>query len=299
MASAYRWFLLTALLGVAVAAMACPAAAADKINLLLIDGQNGHNWKATTPPIKAMLEKTGRFNVDVLTSPPKGAPKEDWDKFRPEFSKYAVVLTNYAGEAWPEEVRAAFEKYVEGGGGLAVYHFAVQSFPEWEAYNKMIGMGWRDNKYGESIALDDDGKVVRRAKGEGPGAGHGPAHAFEVMVRDTVHPIMKGMPAKWMHVSDELYHGQRGPAKDMHVLATAFSAKEKGGTGLHEPMAWTIPFGKGRVFVTLLGHDVPQTTAPGAATLLVRGAEWAATGKVTIPVPDDVAGAAKADAPKE
>jgi len=299
MASAYRWFLLTALLGVAVAAMACPAAAADKINLLLIDGQNGHNWKATTPPIKAMLEKTGRFNVEVLTSPPKGAPKEDWGKFRPEFSKYDVVLTNYAGEAWPEEVRAGFEKYVNGGGGLAVYHFAVQSFAEWEAYNKMIGMGWRDNKYGESIALDDDGKVVRRAKGEGPGAGHGPAHAFEMQVRDAVHPIMKGMPAKWMHASDELYHGQRGPAQDMHILATAFSAKEKGGTGLHEPMAWTIPFGKGRVFTTLLGHDVPQTVAPGAATLLVRGAEWAATGKVTIPVPDDVAGAAKPDAPKE
>lgn len=288
MVRTYRWLLVAAVVGLVAAA--CPALAADKINLLIIDGQNGHNWKATTPPIKAMLEATGRFTVDVATSPPKGAPKEDWGKFRPEFAKYGVVLTNYAGEAWPEEVRAAFVKYINDGGGLVVYHFAVQSFADWDDYNRMIGVGWRDNKYGESIALDDDGKVVRRAKGEGPGAGHGPAHAFEMQVRDADHPITKGMPAKWMHVSDELYHGQRGPAKDMHILATAFSAKEKGGTGMHEPMAWTIPFGKGRVFTTLLGHDVVQTSAPGAATLLVRGAEWAATGKVTIPVPASVAG---------
>ena len=287
----YRWLLVAAVVGIAMAA--CPALAADKINLLIIDGQNGHNWKATTPPIKAMLEATGRFTVDVATSPPKGAPKEDWDKFRPEFSKYGVVLSNYAGEAWPEGVREAFVKYVNDGGGLVVYHFAVQAFADWEDYNKMIGVGWRDNKYGESVALDDDGKVVRRAKGEGPGAGHGPAHAFEIQIRDAENPITKGMPAKWMHVSDELYHGQRGPAKDMHILATAFSAKEKGGTGMHEPMAWTIPFGKGRVFTTLLGHDVVQTSAPGAAALLVRGAEWAATGKVTIPVPAAAAGKAE------
>ena len=289
MTRTHRWFLLTAVLGLALAA-AGPALGADKISLLIIDGQNGHNWKATTPPIKEMLEKTGRFAVEVVTSPPKDAPKEDWDKFRPDFSKYAVVLTNYAGQPWPDEVRAAFEKYVRDGGGLVVYHFAVASFPEWEAYNKMIGIGWRDNKFGDRIALDDDGKVVRQAKGEGPGAGHGPAHPFEVTVRDKDHPITKGMPEKWAHVSDELYHGQRGPAQDMHILATAYSAKDKGGTGMNEPMAWTIPFGKGRVFTCLLGHDIPQTTAPDCATLLVRGAEWAATGEVTIPVPPDMAG---------
>jgi len=55
---------------------------------------------------------------------------------------------------------------------------------------------------------------------------------------------------------------------------------------MNEPMAWIIPFGKGQVFTCLLGHDVPQTSEPDCATLLARGAEWVATGKVTIPVPD-------------
>ena len=53
---------------------------------------------------------------------------------------------------------------------------------------------------------------------------------------------------------DELYHGQRGPAEHMHILATAYSDKAKGGTGTNEPMVWVIPYGKGRVFTTVLGH---------------------------------------------
>jgi len=87
------------------------------------------------------------------------------------------------------------------------------------------------------------------------------------------------------HVKDELYHGQRGPAENMTILATAFSAKDKGGTGTNEPMVWVIPVGKGRVFVSALGHDVPAISDPLAAAILIRGCEWAATGAVTIPAP--------------
>jgi len=298
-----RWFLLSALV-VAAAAWAAPAAAADaaKSNVLIIDGQNGHDWKATTPPIKAMLEKTGRFTVAVLTSPPalarnpddaaKAANKDAWEKFKPDFSKYQVVLSNYSGQPWPEDVQKAFEKFVADGGGFVCYHFAVAAFKEWDAYNQMIGMGWKQAAFGEGLALDDSGKEVRRAKGEGAGGSHGPAHPFEVIVRDKDHPIMKGLPEKWQHISDELYGSLRGPAKDMHVLCTAFSKKDadkfKAGTGMHEPMAWTVPFGKGRVFVNALGHAVPETTAPDTAILLERGTEWAATGNVTIPAPADL-----------
>ena len=298
-----RWFLLSALVA-AAAAWAAPAPGADaaKINVLIIDGQNNHNWKATTPPIKEMLEKTGRFTVDVLTSPPalpkdaddaaKAANKAAWEKFKPDFSKCQVVLSNYYGQPWPEDVQKAFEKFVADGGGFVAYHFAVAAFKEWDAYNRMIGMGWKDGKFGEGIALDDSGKEVRRAKGEGAGGAHGLAHPFEVIVRDKDHPIMKGLPEKWQHISDELYGSLRGPAKDMHILCTACSIKDndkqKAGTGMHEPMAWTVPFGKGRVFVSVFGHDVPETTTPGAATVLVRGCEWAATGQVTIPVQGEV-----------
>ena len=122
------------------------------------------------------------------------------------------------------------------------------------------------------------------------GAGHGPQHEFQVVIRDSDHPITKGLPRAWMHAKDELYHGQRGPARDMTILASAYSAsgKERGGTGAHEPMLWTIPYGKGRVFTTVLGHAPYSMECVGFIVTLQRGAEWAATGKVTLTkVPDD------------
>ena len=97
------------------------------------------------------------------------------------------------------------------------------------------------------------------------------------------------MPIEWMHATDELYHGQRGPAEHMQILATAYSAKDKNGTGTNEPMIWVIPYGKGRVFTTVLGHamgpNAPAIECVGFQTVVARGAEWAATGKVTLPIP--------------
>jgi type 1 glutamine amidotransferase len=88
-----------------------------------------------------------------------------------------------------------------------------------------------------------------------------------------------------MHTADELYHGLRGPAKNVHLLATAYSDKSKGGTGEHEPMMWTVSYGKGRVFHTPMGHDLDGMRCVGFIATVQRGTEWAATGKVTLPLP--------------
>lgn len=286
-----RRMMVFGLLGLGCLGASGSAPGAEPLKMLIIDGQNNHDWKVMTPPMKAALEGTGRFRVDVATTPDAKAAKGDWDAFRPDFSKYDVVLSNYNGQPWPQPVKEALEKYVAGGGGLVVVHAANNSFPEWAAWNDMIGLGWRDPKFGDRITMDDQGAVVRTPKGEGPGAGHGPQHAYKIMVRDADHPVTKGMPATWFHAQDELYHGQRGPAKDMHVLATAYSDKGKGGTGTNEPMIWVIPYGKGRVFTTVMGHvGGGQTDAircVGFQTTVARGGEWAATGKVTLPIPDD------------
>jgi type 1 glutamine amidotransferase len=91
-----------------------------------------------------------------------------------------------------------------------------------------------------------------------------------------------------MHANDELYHGQRGPAQNMRVLATAWSAPQQKGTSAHEPMLWVIPYGQGRVFTTVLGHSVEAMQCVGFIVTLQRGAEWAATDKVTLTrVPED------------
>lgn len=270
-------------------------AAEKKLKLLIVDGQNNHNWKQTTPVLQKFLTASGRFSVDVSTSPPrlgrkasaddKAESAKAWESFRPEFSKYDVVLSNYNGELWPEAVRKSFEGYVKAGGGVVIVHAANNAFPQWAEWNKMIGLGWRGNSFGDRLTLDDKGKPVRTPKGQGPGSGHGPQHAFSVIVRDRNHPVTKGMPAEWMHFKDELYHGQRGPALNMSVLATAYSAKDKRGTEAHEPMVWWIPYGKGKVFTTVMGHADYSMKCVGFQTVVLRGAEWVATGKVTISVP--------------
>jgi type 1 glutamine amidotransferase len=256
-----------------------------KLRALIVDGQNNHNWQATTPILKHILESSGLFSVDVATSPPKGEPLTG---FRPKFADYDVVVSNYNGELWPEETRHDFVQYVREGGGFVVVHAANNAFPSWREYNEMIGLGWRGAGFGDRITLNDKGEPVRTPAGQGPGAGHGPQHEFLVIVRDRQHPITAGLPVAWMHAKDELYHGQRGPAANMRILATAYSAPAQRGTDAHEPMLWVIPFGKGRVFTTVLGHSPEAMKCVGFIVTLQRGAEWAATGKVTQSgVPDD------------
>jgi type 1 glutamine amidotransferase len=134
--------------------------------------------------------------------------------------------------------------------------------------------------------LSDDGKLVRD-ESAGRGGNHGAQHPFQVVVRNPDHPITKGMPHAWMHVQDELYDLLRGPAESMTILATAFADKGHGGTGRHEPMIFTVEFGKGRVLHTPMGHGDYSQECVGFIVTLQRGAEWAATGKVTQELPDD------------
>jgi type 1 glutamine amidotransferase len=93
-----------------------------------------------------------------------------------------------------------------------------------------------------------------------------------------------------MHVDDELYGWLRGPAKNLTVLATAFAPKDLGGAGEHEPVLFTVQYGKGRVFQNALGHTGKELKSVAFIATFLRGAEWAATGKVTQPVPDDFPG---------
>jgi type 1 glutamine amidotransferase len=258
----------------------------EKLRILIVDGQNNHDWKTTTPLLKQALEDAAIFKVDVATSPPAGA---DMSGFRPKFAEYDVVVSNYNGDRWSKETEKDFAAFVHGGGGFVSVHAANNAFTEWPEYNRMIGIGgWygRTEKHGPYVYLDDKGKVVRDTT-PGPGGHHGPQHEFAIRTRDAKHPIMQGLPDQWMHTKDELYDSLRGPAEDMQILATAFSSPEFGGTGRHEPMLMTLDYGRGRIFHTVLGHADYSMNCVGFVTTLQRGAEWAATGKVTLDVPKE------------
>ncbi|MHC4582182.1 MAG: ThuA domain-containing protein, partial [Planctomycetota bacterium] len=258
----------------------------EPLKALVVDGQNNHDWKSTTPVLKNLLEETGLFTVDVVTSP---ARKQPMDSFKPDFAKYDVVVANYTGDEWPKDTQDAFVKYMSGGGGLVVFHAADNAFPKWKQWNEMIGVGgWggRNEKSGPKIRYRD-GKIVLD-ESPGRGGSHGPQHEFQIIIRDRNHAITAGLPEKWMHTKDELYSELRGPANNLKVLATAYADPAKKGTGEHEPVLMTIRYGKGRVFHTALGHAAEQLRCVGFIVTFQRGAEWAATGQVTrMEVQDD------------
>jgi len=257
---------------------------------LIVTGQNNHNWQGSTPVLKQILESSGLFTVDVVTAPATG---KDMSGFKPDFSKYQLVVLDYNGDAWPEATNKAFESYVSGGGGVVVYHAADNAFANWKEYNQMIGLGgWgdRNEKAGPYIRWRND-SIIRDTT-PGIAGSHGPQHAFRITVRDAEHPITKGLPAVWLHSQDELYSKLRGPAENMTVLATAFADTAKKGTGENEPMLMVINYGKGRIFHTAIGHagtdkPFPAMECVGFIVTLQRGAEWAATGNVTQAVPID------------
>ncbi len=268
---------------------------AQPIEVLLITGQNNHDWRRTTSHLVSALKAVDRFDVTVSETPPRGAEADAWKTWRPTFGDYDVILLNYNGEIWPEDVRTSFERYVYSGGTVLAQHASNNPFPGWEAFERMIGLLWRSPDAGYRVFLSDDGNLVRLPPGEDVGAGHGRLHDWQITSR-MEHAILDDMPPVWLHPHDELYHGQRGPAENMHILATAFSSEDSGGTGRHELVAWWIPYGKGKVLTLLLGHlwggqeDDRALRCVGFRTMLQRSVQWLATGTVDIPIPDDFPG---------
>jgi uncharacterized protein len=252
-----------------------------QIRVLIVDGINNHDWAAATAGIGSILDEVGGFSVDVSTLTP-----ETLSQWKPDFFKYQVVVNNFNGGhldngiRWPESVEKQMEAYVKGGGGLVIYHAANNAFLHWAAYNDMIGLGWRDPDFGPSIAISDKGAVMTIPKGQGLGPGHPPRGDFIVYVLDHHHPVTRGLPDDWLQPMEQLTHGQHGPAEGLTILTYAHSPV----SGKNEPMDWVHHYGKGRIYVTMLGHTWrnepnPNLESPELRKLLAQGIRWAATGK--------------------
>lgn len=264
-------YLLSLLLLASFPALAEGPAKSARIQTLLITGQNRHDWRAVSPVLRQMLEDTGRFEVRI-SEEFRGATAET-------LLPYDLVVLNYDNKRlpelrWGETAEKALADHVKRGKGLVIYHFSLAAFEGWTEFEKLCGGNWR------------------------AGMGHHSArHDFSLTLRDAGHPITQGMKATIPIANDELYANlQWQPKENYRMLATAwddhalYNGKAKQptpGAGLDQPMLWVWK-PAGRVFVTALGHDVASVKQAGFEATFVRGAEWAATGAVTIPLPPDL-----------
>ena len=292
------------------------ASAEDKLSVLIIDGRNNHDWRVTTDALRSTLQHSGRFEVSVSTAPESKTPRSlrlpnegadeakklleplkrvSFEGWQPRFADFDVVLLNYNGPNWSQQMQADFVEYVRNGGGLVLVHAANNAFRDWAEFNEMIGLGWRPAAIGRCAKVNPQTGETELSLG-GKNSGHGSKHAFQVTVRQPEHPIMRGMPSEWMHATDELYHNMRGTAKNLTILSSAYSDPKQRGTGEHEPITWEVGFGKGRVIVTSMGHFWPQQDwwdslyCVGFQTILARSCEYAATGEVTLAIAEKFPG---------
>lgn len=279
------------LLSVMAALLSAALCSAAPIRVLILDGFSNHDWKLTTALLRGILEPTGEFAVTVSTAPPK-AESPGWDAWRPKFSECDVVIQTcndiFGGPPWPRDVQAAFEEFVTRGGGVYIWHAGNNAFPDWPAYNEMIGLGWRKKDFGWAIAIGEREQLVRIPAGEGRDTGHG-ARLDTVVKRLGDHPIHAGLPRRWLTPDLEVYYHARGPAKNLTVLSYGFDPR----TQTNWPLEWVVGYGEGRVYTSTFGHVWAGDTQPermrcaGVQTVAVRALQWLAKRDVTWPVPAD------------
>ncbi|QEH31546.1 Trehalose utilization [Aquisphaera giovannonii] len=232
------------LIAAALAALALAAPGPpEKARVLVLTGNEypGHHWKETAPLLAKFLAEDARMTTEVQPDPSFLAS--------PKLHEYDAVVLNYMNWESPDpgpEARASLKRFVEGGKGLVLVHFACGAFQGWPEFAEIAG-----RVYNPELPP------------------HDPYGTFTVRIADASHPATKGLAP--FETADELYTCLDG-THPIAVLATARSKLD----GKDHPMAFASEYGKGRVFHCTLGHDVDALKTPGTQQLYRRGTAWAA-----------------------
>ncbi len=263
-----------------------------QLSVLLVDGVNNHDWVFLTKAFRSILEATNLFHITVATTPPSGSDSTVWAGWKPDFTAFDAVFLNFSdikdphGASWPAPAKEGLQSFVANGGGLVVAQTAQSAFTGWDAYREMLGLAWGKSDVYPGVYLDSSHGLKSIPVGQE--SSYTVRGALQIHRSDVEHPITRGVPAVWMHADDAVDLGLRGPQKNMTVLSFLSSPV----SGRLEPVEWTVAYGKGRVYNTSLGDVVkagPDTSVrcAGFQTMLARGAQWAASGLVTLPLPLD------------
>jgi len=240
--------LIRSLLGLAVLASAVvlqAAAPPAKAKVLLITGDDvspAHDWLSCSAATREVLKESGRFDVDVVGSVEVLANNANLAKVDVIY----LMVYNARTPTLSDKGKENLLGFVNGGKGLVVTHLSSASFKEWPEFKSLCGRVW----------------VMGTS-------GHGPRGVFKAVVVDKASPITKGVAD--FDQDDELYAKLQGDAP-IHVLLQADSDWSK----KTEPLAFTLDYGKGRVFHHTFGHDAKAINTPEVKKLIVQGTAWAA-----------------------
>jgi type 1 glutamine amidotransferase len=215
------------------------------VRVLLVTGVDypGHLWRQTAPVLADALQKDPRLVVFKVEDP-NFLDSEALNKF----DVLVLHFQNWEQPGPGVRARENLRKFVEGGKGLILLHFASGAWHgEWPEFGDLAGRVWA-------------GQGVRQ---------HDPYGPFTVEVAQPDHPIMRGLTA--FQTEDELYTCLIGE-HPIEVLAHAKSKVD----GKYYPMAFVSTYGKGRTFHCPLGHDAKALSVPAVQELFRRGCVWAA-----------------------
>ena len=216
------------------------------VNILILSGNNNHDWQQTTPLIQDILLRNLNCKIDITERP---------DTIHTLLLKsYDVIVSNW--NAWPElrnlwnqQAKQALADFLTQGGGFVCVHAASATHYDWPPYIEITGGRWGDKTH------------------------HGPIGDCQVQIVNKEHPITKGLQA--FTTRDELWVDlECSPSAE--VLCAVQADEYKNTPGKLDPVALITQYGKGNCFYLTLGHDTAAMSHPGWQNLLIRGTQWAA-----------------------
>lgn len=190
---------------------------------ILVFSRHADFVHTSIPAGMTMVQKLGAANgFEVDTTKDASAFTED------NLAKYsAVVFLSTTGNVLNRRQEAAFERYIQAGGGFVGIHAATDTEYDWGWYGRLVGA------YFVSHPEQQQARFVIKDR----------SHPSTVFFADSV----------WQRF-DELYNF-KWISPDIHVLVTIDETSYKGGIhGAMHPMSWYHDYDGGRAFYTALGH---------------------------------------------
>ncbi|TCO44697.1 PKD domain-containing protein [Actinocrispum wychmicini] len=229
-----------------------PAAAATPRFSVLVFSKTTFVRHESIPAGNAAIKKLGEQNNFATDFTEDSTAFNDANLARYQ----AVVFNNtdstpQSGNLLDDDQRAAFQRYIEHGGGWTGIHAATASERDWKWYEGLAG------------AIFDNHPVIQPGRAK---------------VLDHAHPSTKDLPDLWELSGEEWYNWKVNPTGKVHTL---LQIKMRDGIqgvtpDVDHPISWCQNYDGGRSWYTMIGHGSARYNDPLYLKYLLGGIQWSA-----------------------